>query len=891
MQPGSSIAHYSVVSRIGAGGMGEVYRAHDTKLGRDVAVKVLPAAFAQDPERLARFEREARTLAQLQHPHIASIYGFERTDGGHCLVMELAVGQDLAQRLKAGPVPVREALEIARRIAMGLEAAHEKGIIHRDLKPANVMLGDDLQVKILDFGLARAFEEAPIGQNPEHSPTLTAAMTGAGVILGTAAYMSPEQARGRQVDHRTDIWALGVVLFEMLSGKQAFPGTVTSEIIAKVLEREPDWSALPAELHPLLRRLLQRCLQKDPKARLHAAADVRLEIEEIQADPDGMRSRAVVGGPPARTSMVRRLAPWLVTAALAASLVVALRPRRSPPDPMVQIEVTAPPGAELGEFSIAPDGSALAFVAVDRNGTRHLWLRTLAATERRLLPGTEGAQFPFWSPDARSIAFFAGGRLLRLDLASLSVQTIAPAPNGRGGAWSADGTILFTPAGEDVLYTVPATGGTPTAVTRLGDGESTHRFPHFLPDGRSFTFCGHTPDDRVTRRWLGRLGSTELVALPDGMSETYMPPGRALFVREGTLVAQAFDAGSGRLTGSPAPLATEVSDIFPRTGRSSFSVSNNGVLAVFQEFRTESRLVWYDRAGRELEAISRAGYYVSPSISPDLTKVSFERTDPGSGTTGISVMDLARGSVQQLPASDVSQASAVWDSEGRSLIYGVMGNILLRLELAGGAPDTVFVAGRHRDIGGLSSLRDLQVAADNSFILFTSWDSETDWDTWRLDLGGDDRPRRLQKKPRVQDLPRISPDMRWVAYQSDESGRYEVYIRPTAPSERQWLVSTAGGASPFWSADGRELFYLSPDDRLMAVAMGGGRADEPGAGLPAPLFRCPGGVRPNSDGITATPVMVAVDGDRFLFNVAQDDGRRPTIRIVVNWEQLLTAAR
>jgi serine/threonine-protein kinase len=345
------------------------------------------------------------------------------------------------------------------------------------------------------------------------------------------------------------------------------------------------------------------------------------------------------------------------------------------------------------------------------------------------------------------------------------------------------------------------------------------------------------------------------------------------------------------LTGSPTPLATEVSDVFPRTGRSSFSVSHNGVLAVFQSFRTASRLVWYDRAGRELEAISPVGYYESPSISPDLTKVAFERRDPGSGTTGISVMDLARGSVQQLPASEVSQASAVWDSEGRSLVYGVTGNILLRLELAGGAPDTVFVAGRHRDIGGLSSLRDLQVAADNSFLLFTSWDSETDWDTWRLDLGGDGRPRRLQKKPGVQDLPRISPDMRWVAYESDESGRYEVYIRPAVPSERQWLVSTAGGANPFWSADGRELFYLSSDDRLMAVPMGGGRADEPGAGLPAPLFRGPSGLRSNSSGTTETPDLVAVDGDRFLFNVAQDNGRRPTVRIVVNWERMLAEAR
>jgi serine/threonine-protein kinase len=315
------------------------------------------------------------------------------------------------------------------------------------------------------------------------------------------------------------------------------------------------------------------------------------------------------------------------------------------------------------------------------------------------------------------------------------------------------------------------------------------------------------------------------------------------------------------------------------------------VLAVFQALRTASRLVWYDRAGREQEAISPVDYFVSPSISHDLTKVAFERTEPSSGTTGISVMDLARGSVQQLPASQVSQAAAVWDREGRSLLYGVAGNILLRLDLAGGAPDTVFVAGHHRDISGLSSLRDLQVAADNSFILFTSWDSETDWDTWRLDLVGDGTPRRLQKKPRVQDLPRISPDMRWVAYESDESGRYEVYIRPPVPSERQWLVSTAGGTSPFWSADGRELFYLSPDDRLMTVPMGGGRADEPGAGLPAPLFRGPGGVRSNSSGSTVTPELVAVDGDRFLFNVAQDDGRRPTVRIVVNWERMLTAVR
>ncbi len=597
------------------------------------------------------------------------------------------------------------------------------------------------------------------------------------------------------------------------------------------------------------------------------------------------------GAQSARPSTTRRLAPWLVTVALAASLAVALWPHSAPPDPLYAFEVTAPPRAELAEFSVAPDGSALVFVTIDRGGTSNLWLRPLDSTEPRLLPNTEGAQFPFWSPDARSVAFFAGGRLLHMDLASLSVQTVASAPNGRGGAWSADGTILFTPQGEDVLYAVPAAGGTPVAVTHLGADEASHRFPHFVSDGKRFTFCGHGASRVTTHRYLGTLGSDELVALPDGMSETYVPPGRALFVREGTLVAQTFDAGSGRLTGNPVPLATGVYDIFPRTGRSSFSVSDNGVLAFLQELATESRFAWYDRNGRELETISPVGEYRVPAIANDFTKVAFERTEPGAGARSIWVMDVVRGAVQRLSASGLTEASVIWDNAGRSLFYGVGNEILLRQDLAGGALDTVLVSDRLRGAEKLQAVRDMQVYPDDSFLLFTAWDSATDYDLWRLPLNGDRAPQRLQRTPRVQARARISPDMRWIAYESDESGRYEVYIRPAAPSERQWLVSTAGGSRACWSADGSELYYLSRDDYLMAVPMANGRADDPGAGLPVPLFRAPAGNLASATGASKTPELLAVDKGRFLFNVAHDDGREPTIKVVINWERMLTTPR
>jgi serine/threonine protein kinase len=879
---GKTLAHYEITALLGAGGMGQVYAARDTKLARDVALKLLPPELSGNDERRARFEREARTLAQLQHPHIASIYGFEEVGEHRFLVMELAEGQDLSVRLAAGPLPLGDALEIARQIALGLEAAHEKGIIHRDLKPANVMIGSDGQVKILDFGLARAYEENPQAQPLAHSPTITAAMTQAGVILGTAAYMSPEQARGRAVDQRTDVWAFGAVLFEMITGRQVFSGEVVSDILARILERDPAWEELPQRIHPSVTRLLERCLTKDPKERLHSAADARIEIQDALADPSG-QDVAQHAEPRAEQAIhpLRRALPWVLCAVLATWVVFSLLPSPAPDNPMVQFNIAAPADHRISEFSMAPDGSAVVFATHSRAGARSLWLREIDSTELRQLPGTEAAMFPFWSPGSDAIAFFADGKLRRLDLASGTLQTVADAPNGRGGDWHEDGTILFTPEGEDVLYTVAASGGTPSVVTQLSNGEVSHRFPHFLPSGRRFVFSAHGQDSVEKRRYLASFASDERQRLPDGMSEAYAPPGYLLFIRELTLMAQSFDESTGQLVGEPTPLASGISDVFPRTARSAYSVSDNGVLAYLETKPIESHFRMVDRAGRTLETLAPAGQYSWPAASRDGKSIAFSRLG------SVWLLNLERGASTRLLEAPGGVSLAPGWSRDETGILACSVNTIIRQSLAGGPLETIFVPADEEEAATLSAFKGVEESTDGSFLLFSAWDPVTDYDLWTLQLEGDSRPQRLSITPRVQDQARISPNMRWIAYASDESGRVEIYLRPTEPGEVKWLVSTAGGSTPMWHENGTELFYISATGELMAVSVAEGSSG-PRAGLPVALFNAPTGV-PQEDGTDSFPqprLAGIVDGN-FLFHVPAEELPPHVITVVLNWERML----
>ena len=507
LQPGTTLGPYSVTAKIGEGGMGEVYRARDTKLDRDVALKVLPQAFTDDPDRLARFEREAKVLASLNHPNIGHIYGLEEAEGQKALVLELVEGPTLADRIKQGPIPVDEALPIAKQIAEALEAAHEQGVIHRDLKPANIKVRDDGTVKVLDFGLAKALDPHPEG-DPSQSPTLTAAATQMGVIMGTAAYMSPEQARGKTVDKRADVWAFGVVLFEMLSGRKPFPGDDVSQTLARVIDKEPDWQTVPAET-PALARLLRRCLEKDPRRRLQASGEARVQIEDLIG---GARETATIGGSAVEVSHRERVTRVValvlaVIAVGAVSIAAWFASRPAPAGPEMHLELSTPPDPTLVSLAVSPTGRKIVFVGSDQ-GQASLWVRSLETGQTRVLAGTQGALLPFWSPNSRSIGFFADGQLKRVEIDGSSIQTLAPARGGRGGTWHDDDTILFAPAATGALFRVPATGGDVVQVTTVAAEQNDHRSPQFLPGGRRFLYYARGSPG-ASGVYVGQLDGTE----------------------------------------------------------------------------------------------------------------------------------------------------------------------------------------------------------------------------------------------------------------------------------------------------------------------------------------------------------------------------------------------
>ena len=599
---GTKLGPYEILSALGAGGMGEVYRARDTKLNRDVAIKVLPDLFANDPDRLARFKREAQVLASLNHPHIAAIYGLEDADGMRALVLELVEGPTLADRIAQGPIPLDEALPIARQIADALEAAHEQGIIHRDLKPANVKVTPEGKVKVLDFGLAKALgtgtaEAAPYagdganvgrpfrGADAANSPTLTTpAATLAGVILGTAAYMSPEQARGKPVDRRADIWAFGCVLFEMLAGRQAFDtGETVSDAIAAILTREPDVTALPASTPAHIRTLLRRCLQKDPQKRLPHIGIARLEIDEGPADTTALLQPAVA---PRKGLLSSAGLAWSVAAVLllaATALAATMYVRRAPDDSHVYRTTILLPAHLMGSpatrLALSPDGRRLAFVAPDPTGRPMLWVRPLDGLTAQPLPGTESGQAPFWSPNGRFIAFFAGGKLKKIDASGGPALTLCDATSATPGTWNRDDVILFTPTPGSPISRVAAAGGTPSPVTLIDTkaGEGRHAFPYFLPDGRHFLYLALNGGNAPLGVYAGLLDSTDRKRLLDGGANAMYAQGFLVFLREATLMAQAFDAARLELTGDPAPLAESVQIGNPtRTG--TFAVSEAGVL-------------------------------------------------------------------------------------------------------------------------------------------------------------------------------------------------------------------------------------------------------------------------------------------------------------------------
>ncbi len=886
LQAGSRLGAYEIVSRLGAGGMGEVYRGRDPKLGRDVAIKLLPDAFANDPERLARFEREARLLASLQHANIAVLHGLEEAEGRRFLVMQCVEGESLAQRLARGPLPVMDALEVAAAVAAALEAAHDAGIVHRDLKPGNVMVTPTGDVKVLDFGLAKggagASSSSDVGLSA--SPTRTYAGTDAGVILGTAAYMSPEQARGKPVDRRTDIWSFGCVLYECLSGRQAFAGETVSDIVSRILQVEPDWSVLPATTPGRVRDLIARCLQKDARRRLRDIGDARIEIEDLVAGRVSASGAHAATAPAtvARPTWRRALPAALVLLTAAATWLVArtLAPGRGT-DP-VRFAVEAPRG-QLFNFSssisldISPDGTMLALVASDSSGVNRIWIRRMDALTPRVLPGTEGATISFWSPDSRWIAFFAGDRqLMKVAVAGGDPQSLCEVKNGRGGTWNRDGVILFAPYSNGALYRVSASGGDPAVVLRpdSAHGETGLRFPYFLPDGRHFLYSSLPGDSTgAGRLCVGSLdGGAPRVVAHTETGGIYAPPGWLLYTRLGVPMAQRFDARALKVSGEPHALGDlALGNSFG--GSSWLSVSGTGVLAYSTFDPVPTRLAWLDLQGHELPSPPfSSGNYFTPVISPDGHRALVTSADKAQNRF-VMLADLDRGILTRLTEPELLAGSPRWSPDGQRFACveeAIRERIVVR-SLADGS-QRIYLA------DDPAFKRPDGWTPDGRFLLYGRLDPATKWDEWVLPLDGG-APRPLLHTTANEQNARLSPDGRWVAFESDESGTQEVYVVPFASPALRYQVTTGGGAVITWTRDSKRLIFVSaktPNVAMQAEVQPGARF---ALGAPRVQARLPEQVTNGAD--------LDPSGTRLLAIMPAEAPRPQTVTVVQNWPALL----
>ena len=882
---GSRLGPYEITAKLGEGGMGVVYRGRDSRLDRDVAIKVLPAALTADTERLARFDREAKLLAQLHHPHVASVFGLEESNGIRALVMELVEGPTLAERLTAGPLSLTESLQIARQVAEALEEAHEKGIVHRDLKPQNIKAPVDGKVKVLDFGLAKAMAatSSPDASAPEltHSPTMTPASTQIGVILGTAAYMAPEQAVGGAVDRRADVWSFGVVLWEMLTGRRLFEGETTSHVLAGVLKDTPDLTALPPETPERIVDLLRRCLRRKPRERLQSIGDARVVIEEVLADPDAearaeARSAAVVLPSVSRPSKVM----WLVGAAgLAAAAVFAalwLASRGGAAEGRVVRAALLPaPGTVLGDtLALSPDGSRVVFEAWDgKSGARSLWLRDLALGKVERLEQTEGGEMPFWSPDGKHLGFFAKGTLKRLDPAGGPAQEICDAPTPRGGAWGSDGNIVFTPSFRTGLSIVPASGGTPKPLTKLGGSEKSHRFPLFLPGGKTILFLSQTAEGGARNDQSG-IDALELATgkrtrvVTTNSSPIYSAAGQILYWRDGTLLGQRFDAGRLAVEGEPVPIANPVS--YNQNEQTLASVSNEGTLVFREGTRGSlSRLVWLDRRGLGQAVIRDRELLQGFALSKDGTRLAYAANAIGQGSTDLWVQDLVRGTASRLTFEEGGESNPAWSHDGAYVYYSNdrrNDGVIFRRRSDG--------TGTAEELGTTpEGIWPGSVARDGRWMVAGTVAGKTGWDLLRFDFATR-KVSPLVTTPFFDQDPALSPDDRLLAFASEESGRWEIYVQALDGERGRWQVSTETGRRPRWRADGRELFFLAVPDRLMAVDV------EPGAvprfGTPRELFRFP------ADGYEVAP-----DGQRFVVaSLGGGDPDKP-LSLLTNWPHLM----
>jgi eukaryotic-like serine/threonine-protein kinase len=887
---GTRIGPYQLLGPLGAGGMGEVYRARDTKLEREVAIKVLPSAFATDPDRLIRFQREAKILAALNHPHIAQIYGMEENESAIALVMELVQGATLSV-----PQPLDRALDYARQIAMALEAAHEKGITHRDLKPGNIMVTPEGTVKVLDFGLAAIPAVPTTNGDLADSPTFTMPATQVGMIMGTAGYMSPEQASGKPVDRRSDIWSFGVVLWEMLTGEQLFRGETTSHTIADVLRARLDFDKLPASTPPLVANLLKRCLDRNVRTRLQAIGEARIALERY-ADPSYDWNQPAA---PAAPSRGRTWFPWAVAAvfALAAALLgyLSYQHVREPAPKMMMTSILPPDGHSFADNTppaLSPDGRKLCFVAA-RDGKRLLWIRDLDSPEARSINGTEEANSPFWSPDSDSIGFFAGGKLKRVDVSGGAVMTLcATEGNSFGASWSPLGVIVFSNSPTSGLYRISATGGSPVAATTLDDaaGEVSHRLPWFLPDGRRFLFTVRSQSPGKEGVYAGDLDSTQktLVVQEPGRA-AYVPLGGILLLtptpmRASPLMAYRFDLSRLRIGGEGYPLVHSVNHSPSVWAQHQFTVTRDGAL-VYAATAAPVRLTWRDRTGKVLGHVGEPDpERTTVAISPDGAMATADSGE--SGNPDLWLHDLKRGASSRFTFNSVGSGtrSSAWAPDGSAVLFALnssSGYAIMRKALGGGAPQIVEKSwGR-----APRTIATVRVSPDGRFIVarLNPGAGATGSDIWMMPMSPPGRkPEPLLETTANEGSPSISPGSDWLAYDSDETRRTEVYIQSFPTPGRKYQVSIHGGRLPVWSRNGKELYFIAPDMQMMAVAIEnkGGRLE---IGAPQGLF--PSSIVTTS----ATNVSFDVSNDgRFLIPQQEHVSGLP-LTLLVNWQSRMNA--
>ena len=862
MKPGDKLGPYEILALIGKGGMGEVYRARDPRLNRDVAIKISNAQFTE------RFTREARAIAALNHTNICHLYDV----GPDYLVMEYVEGQDLR-----GPMDFEDALPVIQQLIDGIEAAHEKNIVHRDLKPANIKITPEGVVKILDFGLAKAMEPPSDNGNPENSPTLTMGATVAGTILGTAAYMAPEQAKGKAADRRSDIWSFGVIVYETLSGKRLFQGESAVEILGGVLNQEPDISAAPVRVH----RLLHWCLEKDRKQRLTSISDARRLLEENEP------------GAPAAVAPSRSRFGWAWTGTAIAALVALLSLsfvhfRETPPsEQTLRASILLPENSNVDSFAISPDGRSFV-IAAAVNGKRQLWLRSMDALQAQPMPFTDDAIYPFWSPDSRYIGFFAQRKLKKVAASGGPAQALCDVPPIHGGSWNRDDVIVFSSGNAGTpIQRVPAAGGVPIDVGKI-NGAGSQRHPAFLPDGRHFLYLVVGATTEASGIYISSLdGKENRRVLADLSGVVFAPPtrsdrsGHILFVRENTLMAAPFDAASAQVAGDVFPLAEGVS----LTGDATYvpaTVSDNGVLLYEAGGTTgaTNQIVWYDRSGKSVGPAVASGRVYDPALSPDEKWIVFRRLTPAG--SNLWVRDLRRGTETPFTSIGSNNLAPFWSPDGKRIVFtsNRRGGLLSLYQKAasGSGPDEPLL---QNSINDLSS----QWSQDGRFIVYFEVDPKNKRSIWFLPTDGaaaDRKPKLFLRTEFDTFFGQLSPDNHWMAFTSDRSGRREVYVRPFPAGEGEWPISIAGGQGPRWRGDGKELFYEAADGKMMAVSVNGAKPSFE-AGAPLALFDAH---MAHNEIDTQLQYDVNKDGTPFLINTTGATGgaSSPPLTVVTNWQ-------